>query len=464
MRTLLTKILTIIGIMLLLLIPISQITNTVSERENFKSKVIRDIAKHSSESQTLTGPILVVPYSKEEKTQKYNKQDELVTLKTTKSGNLYFLPDTLNITSELTTEERYRGIYSARLYHSNNQIDATYKLPAHYGITENLNDYQFSPPYLAIGISDVRGIESIPTITLNEKKLDILPGSKLKYLEEGIHAKVDHLYSDQPQALTLALPLKLQGTSRFSVTPIGRETSVSMTSDWPHPSFNGQFLPNSPEINNDGFIANWRTSYFSTNYKETFNNCIQNLTSKSCVDFSDINFGVSLLEPIDFYVKTNRAIKYAILFIVLTFTGFFLFEIMKNLQVHPIQYALVGLSLATFYLLLLSLSEHISFAKSYLIAATACILLISCYLVTVLGNLRRSLGFSSMLTLLYAMLYGIISAEDYALLMGTILLFVILGGVMLLTRHLDWYVISAEMSEKLSSDKTQETDKTVSQS
>lgn len=456
MRTLLTKILTIIGIMLLLLIPISQITNTVSERENFKSGVIRDIAKHSSESQILTGPILVIPFLKEEKTQKYNKKDELVTIQTTKSGNLYFLPDTLNITSQLTTEERYRGIYSARLYHSNNKIDATYKLPAHYGITENLNDYQFSLPYIAIGISDVRGIESIPAITLNKKELDILPGSKLKYLGEGVHAKADDLYSDQPQTLTLALPLKLQGTSSFSVTPTGRETSVSMTSDWPHPSFNGRFLPSTPTVNNDGFIADWRTSYFSTNYKEIFNSCINNANSINCEELSEINFGVSLLEPVDLYVKTNRAIKYAILFIVLTFTGFFLFEIMKNLQVHPIQYALVGLSLATFYLLLLSLSEHISFAKSYLIAATACILLISSYLVTVLGNLRRSLSFSGLLALLYVMLYGIISAEDYALLMGTILLFMILGGVMLLTRHLDWYAISAEMSEKLSPEKKQQ--------
>lgn len=462
MRTLLTKILTIISIMLLLLIPISQITNTVSERESFKSGVIRDIAKHSSESQILTGPILVIPYLKEETIQKYNKKDELVTFQTTKSGNLYFLPDTLNITSKLTTEERYRGIYSARLYHSNNQIDATYKLPAHYGITENLNDYQFSLPYIAIGISDARGIENIPTITLNEKHLDILPGSKLKFLGEGIHAKVDNLDNDQSQELTLTLPLKLQGTSSFSVTPIGRETSVSMTSDWPHPSFNGQFLPRSPQINNDGFSADWQTTYFSTNYKETFNSCTQDTTSKACVDLPEINFGVSLLEPVDLYVKTNRAIKYAILFIVLTFTGFFLFEIMKNLQVHPIQYALVGLSLATFYLLLLSLSEHISFAVSYFIAATACILLISSYLVTVLGSLRRSLGFSSLLVLLYIMLYGIISAEDYALLMGTILLFVMLGGVMLLTRHVDWYVISSEMSGKLSSEKTKTTDKAVS--
>ncbi len=452
MRTLTIKILTIAAISLFLMLPISMINSKVYERQTFKASVLHNISQSSSEAQIITGPIVVVPYVKRSSTTYFNKDGGKQISYTYTDGQLYFSPDDLEIESALWTEERYRGIYSARLYHSDNIIRAKFVIPANFGITEELDDYQFKTAIVSLGISDVRGIESLPGLTVNGKSLAIIPGSHLPQLSEGVHSILPLNSDSASQTLDMLMPLKLQGTSSLSISPTGKETHVSMTSDWPHPSFQGQLLPRTSDVSPDGFSADWATSYLSNSYQDTFDKCF---IHETCEAFKSNNLSVSFIEPVDEYVKTERATKYAVLFIVLIFTGFFLFEVLKSIQIHPVQYVLVGLALAVFYLLLLSLSEHFGFAFSYLLASLASTLLISSYLSSLLASWKGVVSFTTMITILYGLLYGIISAEDYALLMGSILLFMMLSVFMIMTRRIDWYEIGDMISLKQTQSKSQ---------
>lgn len=433
-KPLLFKLLTIGLLMLLLLIPLGMIGNSIDERQHYSEQVIQEIAKNSSYSQTLTGPVLVVPYAKIEHYTYLNDKQERITGEREVKGELYFLPELLRVDSNMTTEMRKLGIYGAHLYHTQNKIDGKFSVPEHFGLGDAIVDYQIQSAYVALGISDIRGIDNSLVLHWNQSSIDAEPGSQLRLLGNGVHVKLGSIEAGKNYIFSLALQLK--GTNQFNLIPLGKETHFNMQSDWPHPAFVGTYLPVERSIQQTGFNARWQTSYFSTNMAELFEHCAR---KRECDAFGQSKFGVNLIDPINHYVKSDRAIKYALLFIALTFAGFFLFEILKRLQVHPIQYALVGLALAFFYLLLISLSEHIGFALAYIISASACILLIGFYVSYVLQSLARSMGFASALALLYGLLYGLLSAEDYALLMGSILLFFTLGAFMALTRKIDWY-------------------------
>ncbi len=444
-KPLLLKLIAIGALMVLLLIPLALIGNSIEERQRYSEKVVGDIARSSSHSQTLTGPILVIPYRKLERITRLNEQQEKISEERQVSGELYFLPELLKVDSNLTTELRQLGIYRAHLYHSQNTLEGHFLLPPTLGISDDFGNYTFEPAYIAFGISDSRGIENLVTLKWNQSEITAEPGTGLKILTSGIHVAVGQVTPGQ--SYSFALELKLQGTSQFSLVPLGKETRLNLVSDWPHPSFTGNFLPTERRINQQGFEARWQTSDFSTNLHEKFLSCAG---QEDCNAFWQTNLGVKLIDPINHYVKSVRAIKYAVLFIALTFAGFFLFEVLQRLQVHPIQYALVGLALAFFYLLLISLAEHIGFNLAYGVSTLACVSLIGFYVSYVLHSRLRALGFTIALTLLYALLYGLLSAEDYALLMGAILLFALLAAFMTLTRKVDWYSLNnQQLVEKL---------------
>lgn len=436
-RPLLLKSITIGCLILLLLIPLSMIHGVIKERKSSQQEVVEEIAKSGTYSQKLVGPVLVVPYIKrtqEWKTDSETKVRYQVEIK--ESGERYFLPSAFSVDGKLKTERLARGIYEARLYHADNMITGRFDVPDNYGVEGDVAQYEFDAPYVAMGIKDIRGIENALKITVENDMIDMQPGTKLKILGEGVHATIKHPEQFKKAILHFSFNLVLKGTESFSVVPIGRESTVDLHSDWPHPSFMGDYLPSKRDITEKGFFANWQTSHFSSNLGESFNQCVE---SNDCEAFNNRYFGVSLIDPVDQYVKSDRAIKYALLFIILTFAGFFLFEILKRLAIHPMQYGLVGLSLAFFYLLLVSLSEHIPFNIAYLIASSACVLLIGFYVSYVLQSIIRSAIFSGLLASLYGLLYSLLSAEDYALLMGSIMLFALLGVFMVLTRKLDWY-------------------------
>ena len=436
-RSLAIKLGAIALLILLLLIPLLMIGGVISDRQQLRDGVLDDIARSSSFSQQLSGPLLVVPYRKTVRIWKLNeKTNERYQEPSEESGRLYFLPERFELNGNVSTELRARGIYEARLFHADNRISGHFSIPEQLGIRQDFADYQFDRPYLAVGISDIRGIENALQLEFGTQRLDFVPGSQVGWLGEGVHVNLPALDASKVTELPFAFDLRLQGTGQLQVTPVGKTSQVSLAANWPHPSFIGNYLPAQREITAEGFTAQWQTSFFSTNLQEALDNCV---AFARCEAFKGRSFGVSFIDPVDQYLKSERAIKYALLFIVLTFAGFFLFEVLKSLAVHPVQYALVGVALAFFYLLLLSLSEHLGFALAYLLSASACVLLIGFYVCHVLRSVAHGLGFSAGLAALYGLLYGLLSAEDYALLMGSLLLFGLLGVFMVLTRRLDWY-------------------------
>ena len=434
----------------LLLIPLLMIDGIIDDRQQLRDGVLEDIARSSSYSQQLSGPVMVVPYRKVVRTWKTNeKTNQRYEELGEERGRLYFLPERFELDGQVQTELRARGIYQARLFHADNRINGHFSLPAQLGIKEDFADYQFDAPFLAVGISDIRGIENALKLELDGQRLDFVPGTQVGWLGEGVRVMLPTLDTRNATELTFGFDLRLQGTGSLQVLPVGKASRVSLAANWRHPSFIGNFLPGKREISDQGFSADWQTSFFSTNLQEAMNRCVM---GNDCEAFNGRSFGVSFIDPVDQYLKSDRAIKYALLFIVLTFAGFFLFEVLKSLAVHPVQYALVGVALAFFYLLLLSLSEHIGFALAYLLSASGCVLLIGFYVCHVLHSVRHGLSFSAGLAALYGLLYGLLSAEDYALLMGSLLLFGLLGVFMVLTRKLDWYGIGQKPAKPLAFD------------
>ncbi|UZE05881.1 cell envelope integrity protein CreD [Pseudomonas corrugata] len=450
-RSLAMKLGMIALLILLLMIPLLMINGLIDERQSLRDGVLQEIASSSSHSQQLIGPMIVVPFRKDVRVWNTNEKTGVRFLETVEqSGELYFLPEQFELDGQVRTETRARGIYEARLFHADNRIDGRFKVPERYGLAaKDMADYRFDEPYLTVGISDIRGIENALTLKLNQQTVDFLPGSRVSWLGQGVHVPLPMVNAQNSAELTFGFDLSLQGTGELQILPVGKTSKVHLTADWPHPSFIGNYLPVSRDINEKGFSADWQTSFFSTNLEEALQNCV---SGESCEMFRSRTFGVSFIDPVDQYLKSDRAIKYALLFIALTFAGFFLFEVLKSLAVHPVQYALVGVALAFFYLLLLSLSEHIGFAPAYLVSASACVLLIGFYVCHVLRSVNHGLGFSAGLAALYALLYGLLSAEDYALLMGSLLLFGLLGVFMVLTRKLDWYGVGSKPAPAMTFD------------
>lgn len=449
-RSLTIKLGAIALLILLLLIPLLMIDGIIDDRQQRRDGVLEDIARSSSYSQQISGPVMVVPYRKVIRTWKTREKNGEQYLELSEErGRLYFLPERFELDGQVQTELRARGIYEARLFHAENRISGHFSLPAQLGITEDFTDYHFDAPFLAIGISDIRGIENALKLELGSQRLDFVPGTQVGWLGEGVRATLPALDTTQATELAFGFDLRLQGTGSLQVLPVGKTSRVNLAANWPHPSFIGNFLPAKREVTDQGFTADWQTSFFSTNLQEAMSRCV---SGNDCEAFNGRSFGVSFIDPVDQYLKSDRAIKYALLFIVLTFAGFFLFEVLKSLAVHPVQYALVGVALAFFYLLLLSLSEHIGFALAYLLSASGCVLLIGFYVCHVLRSVRHGLSFSAGLAALYGLLYGLLSAEDYALLMGSLLLFGLLGVFMVLTRNLDWYGVGHKPAKPLEFD------------
>jgi inner membrane protein len=343
-------------------------------------------------------------------------------------GRFYFLPDRLQVDARLRTELRARGIYQVRLYHSNNALQGEFVLPSHWGVTEDYTSYRFGEVFLAVGVSDIRGIENEVTLQLDGQPRGVTPGSGTSLLPNGVHARLGSIDDSTVRTLRFSLELPLAGTGGLQLAPVGRTTQVRLASDWPHPHFAGDYLPQRHAIAASGFTAEWATTWFATNMNEALQRCA---LGNACAEFASRRLGVSFIDPVSQYSKTDRAIKYALLFIALTFAGFFLFEVLRRLPVHPVQYGMVGAALALFYLF----------------SSLGCVTLLGYYISHVLRSPWRGAGFATGIAALYGLLYGLLRAEDYALLMGALLLFGVLALVMVLTRNVDWSALGARDSD-----------------
>lgn len=426
-----TKLIIIIGLIVLLLIPIFMIQNLIDERSELQQQVQADIAKSSSDEQQVIGPFIHAQYL-ETVTVDGKTSEQLM--------NMTLLPESLNVSSNLATFEKYRGIYKALLYRSQNQFEGRFKTSA----LAVLADKKIKRLNLILAISDVRGIGQGSHINVNERSYELLPGTQLDQLPQGIRVELDYETIRKSEVLPYQIDLNLQGMRQLSFAPVGKNSSLTMQADWPHPSFVGDYLPIESSISAQDFSASWQTNYFATNLKELFNQC---LFRNECTLFKQRNMGVNLVDSVNHYLKNYRASNYAILVIVLIFASFFLLEVLRDEPIHPVQYGFVGLALAVFYLLLISLSEHLGFNIAYLLSALASAILLSVYVAGMLKNSKHGGLFLCGVLFLYSLLYGLLSAEDYALLMGSVLVFVVLSLIMMLTRRVNWYGRHAQDDE-----------------
>ena len=435
------KLLLVGAVALLLMVPLVMVRALIIERASAKEAVVRDIAQTAADVQRLTLPVVVVPYTHRwiETVETIDDKDKKkVTRKErVESGSVQFLPEQVKVDAAPAVASKHRGLYNVLTYTTPLKVSGRFSFPKDFGLVPEEGKLAWGTPVLAFGVSDPRGIKNNPVLRWNGADLRFLPGTggELTHLGSGISAALENLQGAAAQEASFSFELELAGMERLSFIPTGRETEVNLKADWAHPSFFGKFSPDS-KVSDSDFSAAWKTSFFSTNAQQGYTACVE--TGK-CEAFGANEFGVSLIQPADLYLQLERAAKYGFLFVGLTFAAFFLFEVLKSLAVHPLQYGLVGLALAMFFLLLVSLSEHIGFGLAYAIASTACVGLIVIYLSAVLGNWWRSLSIGALLAGLYGVLFMLLKSEDYALLMGSLFLFVLLGGVMVGTRRINWY-------------------------
>lgn len=454
-RSLVYKFLAMMVLIIFILITLMMISGIISQREHYRNDVIKDISSSWTGEQTIEGVFLVVPYKEiitKRDVVETNGREEIRLRSQTEQKYVYYYPKELNINGNVIPEERYRGIYKIPVYKADMTFKGHFEIPKQNGKTDYVSSkITWQKPYLAVGIGDIRGINRSLKMNVNEKDIELLPGSNLDFIQQGVHGFTELNY-DQDQKINFSVDLKLNGMKSLSFLPSGEFTNVNLTSPWPHPSFIGRYLPNQREISENGFKASWENSFFSSNMGDHFQRCTT--SSTSCSNFKNNHFGVSFVEGVDIYLQAERAIKYAILFVLLTFVAFFLFEILKKLRIHPIQYGLVGFALMLFYLLLISLSEHIAFMTAYLIASGASVSLLTFYVSYVLKGFKRGLGFGVILVGLYGALYMLLRSEDFSLLLGSLLLFVTMALIMVVTRHVNWY----EIGDNIKSKKPQEKD------
>lgn len=456
-KTLLFKLFAIFGLMLLLSIPLLMIESTIKERLYYREEAVRSIAQDSVSEQTLLGPIIVIPYTEYYTVEELENADSKTKVKRQRSETRhhYIYPSELNVRSVVDTDQRYRGIHKVLVYNGTHALTGKFDLPDESVFIAKHTESQIKlwPAYVSVGLSDTRGLRNTPKIMLGGKVYEFMQESKLASFKNGIHAPISIDNYTKPTSLAFSLDFSIDGIEQLSFTPIAKNTHVTLQSQWPHPHFFGRFLPSPKELSvtQNGFSATWNISSLASNAQQQFYTAEVNAKENNVSPQSSTSgagprpvidtFGVALIEPINIYSQADRAIKYGLLFIALTFSAFFLFEILKQLPIHPIQYGLVGIALAIFFLLLVSLSEHIAFHVAYLIASFACLVLIGFYLKHALKNWKTSMGFTLALATLYAVLFGLLQSENNALIMGSTLLFAVLSAMMIVTRKVDWYQI-----------------------
>lgn len=410
-------------ILLLLLIPLSMIDHMVSERESRSLVVQNEIGKQWGNEQDVSGPYLMIPYlvSATKKTA-------------AKDGVLVLMPEVLKVDATVDAVKRKRGIYETVLYRSDSDVQGVFVVPSIQRLKNlipvNATIY-FERTSLQMDIPHPRGIRKSSDLSWNGAKLEFRSGSK-NGSPDAIHVPV---FVSPGKEYRFQTALELNGNRHLTFTPAGKHTEIRMKSTWPSPSFFGSYLPDERTVGKDGFSAKWTISNLGRGFDQILVD--PNLSLHGVVRSS--GFGVKLIQPVDHYQKTERAIKYGLLFILLTYTAFFLFEIFQRTKIHPVQYLFIGIAMVLFYSLFLSFTEHLIFPVAYILSSVSTIGLITLYSVFVFRSVLRSSWLGVYLTGLYGFLYVVLQSEDYALLMGSTGLFVLLAIVMLATRNIDWY-------------------------
>ena len=446
-KALLTKAVLIAAVFMILLIPLSMIRGIVGERAARQQAVVQEVATSSFGKQMFAGIVISLPYVEEyeeEFGEGRGKRIEKLRVERT----LRLFPTTAEVTGTIAVGQKHRGLFRVRTFDWQLSAQGTFALDGKIKVerTRASSRIVWGQAVVSLGLGDPRGLVGIPVFEWEGQPVAFERGSALPKMTGGLHASVPAFDPTIPQRLAYAIKMNLQGAESLAVVPLADINRVALKSDWPHPSFRGHFLPQpqSQQIGKEGFAAQWSiTSLASSAQQQMLSLIDPKKDATPPIEQLEVGF----IEPIDIYSLSDRAVKYGFLFIGLTFGCFLLFEVLKRLPVHPAQYALVGFALATFFLLLIALSEHIAFGIAYAIAAAACITLMGYYLSAVLAGIGRGAAFATMLTALYSALYGLLISEDNALLLGSLLVFGVIAAAMALTRKVDWYRVGKSAPE-----------------
>jgi inner membrane protein len=435
MQTVTAKVLGIGVLALLMTIPLLQVSGLVRERQQLRERAIAQIAQGWGGDQVLGGPVLVVPTMRQVSAGD-NQPYQL------KAGSESMLADTLSMDVAMAVQTRSYGIYSAPVF------VATVKLGARFNAQDlaqfqhdSAAAWQAGKAELRLPVGDLRGLQEVTDLRINGKPAQFDSSAVRLGTWPNVVVPID-LDALNGQSIDVQIGLKLAGTESLRLLPLARSTDVNMRAPWHDPSFVGAALPLEHRFDANGFSAHWHLLDLNRSYGQHWTD-----TEDMNAALQASTFGVQLYQPVDVYQRNVRAGKYGLLFIAMTFVAFFLFEVLKRLRVHPVQYLLVGAALATFYVVLLALSEQIGFGLAYALAAVAVVVIVGGYAMAVLRARRAGMLLGSVLGLIYAMLYGLIAAEQYALLIGALVLLVMVALMMYLTRRIDWYADAPASSE-----------------
>lgn len=403
------------------------VQDLINERMMRQEEAVEEVSSKHAEEQTITGPVLTIPFKKIKLvTDKATGRTQSVT----ERGLFHILPDELKIDGTISPEKRKRGLFEVIVYKSNLDLVAHFDDFHLDKLNVPVEQLELNKAFLSIGISDLKGLSEQVKIKINDSSYLCNPGvPSNEVIQTGLHVNVPLKLNESRLKITCKLDLK--GSQQLMFVPVGKETKVNLSSNWKDPSFGGEFLPHTRVVNKQGFTANWKVLNLNRNFPQEW------IGERSSIENSA--FGVDMKLPVDVYQKSMRVAKYAMLFIILTYLVFFFVEILNKVLIHPIQYILVGLALVLFYVLMLAFSEQIYFDWAYLLASIMTIGLIYFYAKAILHSKQLGGMTAAILIILYSFIFVIIQMQDYALIFGSVGIFIILGITMYFSRRIDWF-------------------------
>ena len=410
------KLLLIAGMCVVFLIPWALIRNLVKERQNTENDAEYEVFSKWAGNQTVIGPIIVVTYTKKDIKEPVK---------------MLLLPEQLNVKGDVSTKALKRGIYDFTVYETSLDLTGRFNLPKDFEKNQEGKEWHFEAAQVIVDITNLKGLRNNVVFNLNGTAHDMEPDAGTM---GGLSCTVDLSSLLEGNTLDFSVAVPFKGSGNLMFAPSGQTTTINLTSDCVTPSFDGDYLPDERQVNEKGFEASWKVLAINRDYPQLMES---NYSNNSRINNS--TFGVELKVPVEQYQQTDRAIKYAFFIILLTFAAVFFVEMRKSTPIHPVQYLMVGIALIVFYTLLLSFSEHFAFSISYLIACVMTISLIVAFMASVAKNKKTGLGIGALLAVLYAFVYVLLQLESYALLVGSVGLFIILGIAMFATQKIDWY-------------------------
>lgn len=412
---------------LALLIPTVLIQEIIHERQRYSEEVVQEIHDQWAHMQNLIGPILSIPVS-----PTVSEQSAGAALV---PKHQHVMPRLLQVSGNVEPSTLTRGIYSAAVYTSEWELSGILRWPEQWDPERSPLDNM--PVFLSVGISDLRGIENPIDIRIAGETYEAEPGTKVTDLAaNGFHIKIKPSSFGAGEEIPFTISFKLRGSQGINILPVGTETEVEIRSTWKDPKFSGTFLPSHREVTDSGFDATWKIAELNRNLPKTWISGDLNYVPL------DAMFGVEFLTPIDHYRKAIRSTKYAILTIALTFLVLFLVETVGRQPIHPIQYGMVGFAICLFYILLVSITEHLPFNMAYLISATIVTLTVAIYSLTLFHKRFLMIVLGLVLSVSFGFIFLTLQSQDYALLIGSIGLLIALILTMVLTRNINWYAVS----------------------